>query len=98
MFFLFNKPEAEKDILEAASWYESQQSGLGNRFLDDLENLFSYIELNPYLFPEKYKDVRQAPMKKFPFVVLFRVTKNKIKILSVFNCYQHPLKKKSRLK
>lgn len=67
MFFLFNKPEAEKDIRDAASWYESQQSGLGNRFPDDLENLFSYIEINPFLFPEKYRDVRQAPMKKNSF-------------------------------
>lgn len=57
MYRLFLKPEAEKDVLQAALWYDSRQKGLGERFVDDAEELFTYIERNPSLFPEKYPPV-----------------------------------------
>ena len=30
------REEAELDLAEAATWYESQRSGLGNEFLDSV--------------------------------------------------------------
>ncbi|MEW6470578.1 MAG: type II toxin-antitoxin system RelE/ParE family toxin [Bacteroidota bacterium] len=94
MYLIFNKPEAEADALEAANWYESQQAGLGDEFIDELEDLYSYLEFNPFLFPKTYLSVRQAPLKRFPYVVLYTIEKRKVFVLAVFNCYQHPRKKR----
>ena len=33
---VYIRPEAEQDLLEAASWYEKQLAGLGNEFLDEI--------------------------------------------------------------
>ena len=30
-------PEAKREIIEAAEFYEKRQTGLGDRFLDDLQ-------------------------------------------------------------
>lgn len=89
---------AEKELLKAAKWYNSQQEGLGENFLDEFENLEYYIGLNPMMFPDKNKKFRRAVMKRFPFVVLFKVEGNMIYVFSVFNCYQNPKKKKEKLK
>jgi hypothetical protein len=98
MYNVFNKPEAETDIMQAVGWYESHQLNLGLRFLTHLEKLYSALELNPYIFPEKYLKVRQAPLKYFPYVILYRIEGKKVFVLAVFNCYQDPKKKKTRLK
>jgi hypothetical protein len=98
MFVLFYSPVATSEITEAAKWYNSQQDGLGDQFLNELEHLVFYIGLNPGLFPQKLKSVRQAPLKRFPYVVLFIVEQKQVFIISVFNCHQNPKKKKSRLK
>lgn len=98
MFLLYIKPEAETDILLSANWYEEQQKGLGLKFVNEVEDLPGYIETNPQLFPKKYKEVRQASLKKFPFVILFRIESKKIFIHAVFHCRQNPSRKKSRIK
>ncbi len=98
MFLVLTKPEADDDILDAAEWYESQQHGLGNKFLDDLETVFRYLESNPKLFPEKSIKARQAPLSKFPYVVVFRIENKTVFVHAVFNCYQNPKKKKARFK
>jgi hypothetical protein len=95
---IFNKPEAENDILQAVEWYESRQLKLGLRFLTQVEVLYGLLELNPFLFPEKYRKVRQAPLKNFPYVVLYKVEDENVFVLAVFNCYRDPRKKKLRLK
>jgi hypothetical protein len=66
MFLVFNKPEAENDLAQVVLWYESRQKGLGIRFLDHIEKLYTILETNPYLYTEKYPKVRQDPFSTFP--------------------------------
>lgn len=98
MFTIIYKPEAIDDIFEAAKWYNSQQEGLEERFFDDLDKLITYLETNPYLTRKFYGKTHQAPLRVFPYVVLYRIESKNVIIFSVFNCYQNPKKKKKRLK
>jgi len=41
------REEAEQDIEEAASWYESQRVGLGGAFLDSVLEMLTSIEIEP---------------------------------------------------
>lgn len=45
------RAEAENDIFEAASWYESQRLGLGHDFLDAAEAVFQLIAEHPSQYP-----------------------------------------------
>lgn len=98
MFVILHNLRAQTDLLMAAEWYENQQKGLGNKFLDEYEHLENYIGLNPKLFPEKYKMVRQASMRRFPYVVLFKIVADSVHIIAVFNCRQNPKTLKKRIK
>ena len=41
------RPEAERDLADAAAWYEAQRQGLGNGFLDEVLTMLSSIAEAP---------------------------------------------------
>ena len=69
------RPEAEADIDEAYAWYESRSAGLGDRFLDAVEETIALIWDSPQRFPEKHRDpdlaIRRALVDGFPYGVFF---------------------------
>jgi hypothetical protein len=65
MFVIFYSPAAKLEISESFDWYELQQQGLGDQFIDELEKIEYYIGLNPTLFPKKYSSVRKRLLKGF---------------------------------
>ncbi len=88
-------PKAEKEYLESVEWYENSLIGLGQEFVDEIENTINLISDNPLLFPIKKYKLREAKVKKFPFVIVFEI-KNKdlqINILAVFHTSRNPKNK-----
>ncbi|MGB0368465.1 MAG: type II toxin-antitoxin system RelE/ParE family toxin [Flavobacteriales bacterium] len=92
-FTVFTKPRANSEIKDAVNWYEKQQIGLGLRFLDELEKVFTYLETSPLAFQKKYNEVREVPINVFPFVVLYEVEETVVTVYAVFHTNQHPEKK-----
>jgi len=45
------RPAAARDVEEAYEWYESQQPGLGDEFLDAVGKVVQSITENPELYP-----------------------------------------------
>jgi plasmid stabilization system protein ParE len=78
--------EALKDTLGAISWYEKQITGLGDEFFIALTNELRSIQRNPFLYATKYKNVRKAITKRFPYIIYFIVSPaNKIIVLAVLH-------------
>jgi hypothetical protein len=65
------REEAEFDLEEAASWYESQKSGLGHDFLDTVLQTLSLIEQSPLSYPVIYRGTHRAVLPRFPFAVFY---------------------------
>lgn len=98
-FTVYNKPEANQDIYEASQWYEEQKPGLGYDFIDDIEEILSYLESNPAIFQKKYGEIREAPLKKFSYVILYQIeTAKTVIVFAVFHTSQNPKKKKKRIR
>jgi plasmid stabilization system protein ParE len=68
---LILEPEAEADLLDAYLWYEKQRAGLGEEFIACVEAAFDRVTATPEQFAKSYREVRQAPVKRFPYVVCF---------------------------
>jgi plasmid stabilization system protein ParE len=77
------RPLAEADLDAAASWYDEQQSGLGSRFLDAVDQLFDRIRETPQQFPSVALGVRRALLRTFPYAVYFQETNETVVILAV---------------
>ena len=84
------QPQSDLDIQAAAVWYEDQRSGLGPRFLDELNLVFQRIRDNPRQFPRVEGDVHRALLRHFPYGVYFLAEPEDIKVLAVLNLHREP--------
>ena len=83
-------PEAESEVIDAAVWYEAQQTTLGKRFITSVQDALNRIELNPELYPSVESDVRRCLTSTFPFGVLFCVRLDMLQIMAVMHLSRHP--------
>jgi hypothetical protein len=83
--------KAFQEIENARDNYENNQINLGTSFTKEVFSILEIIETNPLLFPVKFKNIREAVINKFPFVVVFEVLPNdEIIVLSVFHFRRNP--------
>ena len=90
-------PEAKRDVKKAYEWYEEQKSGLGDRFLERVEECLSAIARNPKAFQLIARDARRAIVKQFPYVIFYGIEVKAIYVYSVFHTSRHPQKWMDRL-
>jgi hypothetical protein len=74
----------DDDISSAVEWHESQQKGLGERFIDYWESTINYIISNPLAFSKKIKSFRQAVLKNFPYLIIYEIIGYKVFIYVVY--------------
>ena len=82
------KEEADLDIAEAYLYYESQQMGLGDHFLSQLDTYLERIRAYPEHYPKKRSPYREVFIKKFPYLIIYEVVETKIIVYAVFNTWQ----------
>ena len=87
--------KARTELVQAWEWYEDKQPGLGDRFKQQVYNCIRIIEQHPERYPERKKYYREALVKIFPYLVIYRINKSKkrIAIVSVFHSSRKPKKK-----
>lgn len=69
--------DADRELLQAAEWYESKRKGLGLRFIDVIENKLNSIRDYPERNPKRNSNFREAVVKIFPFVIIYVYYKRK---------------------
>jgi plasmid stabilization system protein ParE len=84
------RAEAEAEIEEACQWYEARQSGLGKDFVLRVDACLSLIRRNPFSYPVKYKQVRQALLSRFPYNVFYLIAENAIIVIAVLYSKRNP--------
>jgi plasmid stabilization system protein ParE len=83
-------PAAEADIAEAVEWYEDQEPGLGARPLDEVNGLNDRIVANPLRFPAVYRGVRKASLRRFPYLLIFRLIGEEARLLAFVHTRRDP--------
>lgn len=80
----------------AMYWHGSQREGRGLKFLADLDRTFKVIQRYPRGGRLVKKNIRQIPLDRFPYVVVYAIRKREISVLSVCNTWQDPSKRFNR--
>lgn len=94
---IYIRPEAERDLADAAAWYEIQRSGLGHRFLDEVNAIFLKISETPLIYPNVHRNTRRALIRRFPFGVYYQVQDSIIVVFAVMHGSRNPRNWKSRI-
>lgn len=97
-YSLIVAPEAEADLARARDWYEEQRSGLGREFLLCVDELLVRIQRTPLAFAATYKHVRQALVRRFPYVVCCTFDGQTANVLAILHGHRDPNEWKRRLR
>jgi plasmid stabilization system protein ParE len=91
------RPQAEKEIDDAAAWYEEQASGLGIDFLKAVDTALDVIVRTPYAFSRIARGTRRYPMRRFPYGIIYQPTAEITLIVSCFHDHRDPARWRNRL-
>jgi len=90
-------PEAEFEFVEAATRYESEVRGLGERFSSEVERVAKLIVDNPKLGSPVHGKIRYFLLRRFPFSVIYSVETSVIYILAVAHYSREPAYWRARI-
>ena len=82
--------EAEADLDDAVQWYERRSAGLGVDLVAKVRQTLARVGGNPDLYPEVESGVRRAPVRRFPYGVLYRRRGGRVEVIAVFHDRRDP--------
>jgi len=83
MYKVYYLDEVENDISIAKQWYAEQQEGLDKRFISAVKEALSSIVKIPSAFAVRYKNVRIAHTKTFPYNIHFFIDEMKARVVII---------------
>ncbi len=83
-------PAAQRELNEAADFYDAEDPGLGGAFLGAAERAFEQIPTFPESSPISLAPVRTKVLSAFPFSVIYWVTDEVIIVLAVAHHRRRP--------
>jgi toxin ParE1/3/4 len=91
-------PDVTDDIKSSYIWYEGKIKGLGDKFLEELEDGYISIQNFPDTWANFQFGFKRYILNKFPFSILYKVSNNKIFIVTIMHNSKNPNYWKERLK
>jgi len=82
--------EAEVDFDKSYEFYFEDSPKVADTFFKQINLGFDNIKQNPKSFSIAHKDVRRYVVKKFPFVIYYRIVDTVIQIIAVFHTSRNP--------
>jgi len=87
---LIYHPHAERELIEAAQYYETRMPTLGVQFLDESDQAGRKILNAPERWRIIEQDVRCYLMPRFPYAIYYRVYPDRVHILAFKHHRRHP--------
>jgi plasmid stabilization system protein ParE len=81
---------ASFELNEAAEYYDSESTGLGQAFITEVERCTEEIVRHPEAGFVVRGSIRRRLIRRFPYALLYRVKPTEIRILAVMNLKRRP--------
>ena len=81
---------AERELNDAARYYEQEQLGLGAAFIADVRRCTDSILERPEAGPVDLGRVRRRLCRRFRYCVLYTVQPDSVRVLAVMNLRRRP--------
>jgi hypothetical protein len=91
--------EVLEDIQQAKKWYLNQKVGLDLEFLKAVEVCIEKVLKRPDSYAIRYRHIRIAHPKRFPFNIHFYIDKpsHAVVIVAIIHGKRHPISVKKRI-
>lgn len=77
------RPEATKDTAEAIGYFNALRPGLGQTYSIQIQEVLLRISGMPEIHGIVWRNVRAARLRRFTYVVYYRVLKDRVEVLAV---------------
>ena len=81
---------AERELIDAAEYYEREQLGLGAAFIADVQRCTDAIVEHPEAGATIRGRVRRRLCRRFRYGVLYSVRQDSVRVLAVMNLRRRP--------
>lgn len=81
---------AKVELDESYAYYESQQTGLGQKFLDEVFFTVNRIKDNPTAWTQISKRSRRCLVNRFPYGLIYQIKNEGILVLAVAHLHRRP--------
>ena len=82
--------EAESDFDKSYEYYSYKNEKVANDFFKNVNNSLEEIAKNPSTYPKVINEVRKYVIKKFPFIIYYKIEQLIIKIIAIFHANRNP--------
>ncbi|YAF96981.1 MAG: type II toxin-antitoxin system RelE/ParE family toxin [Nodularia sp. CChRGM 3473] len=89
-YVLVFRPEVLEELDDAYTWYENQQAGLGDEFLDCVDEILKKICQMPESYAVVSNDVHRAILQRFPYAIYYRIVSSRIIVIAIFHGRRDP--------
>ncbi|MBX3243363.1 MAG: type II toxin-antitoxin system RelE/ParE family toxin [Acidobacteria bacterium] len=83
-------PEALEEFEQAAVYYEQQEPGLGDHFIQVIETAIESIINAPEMWPILETPIRRRLTRTFPYAVLYAIDADHLLIIAIMHCSRQP--------
>jgi len=83
-------PVARQDVADARDWYDAQRSGLGDEFVDEVNAAVGRFRNQPLVHAPLYRTLRRSVVRRFPYLVLYRVEGTTVTVVGVPHGHSDP--------
>ena len=87
---LVAEPRADLDVAATFDWYEKEQAGLGQDFLDELRATYDRVAGAPLAYQGLRSGIRRALVRRFPYAVYFIAEGDVVIVLAVLHVNRDP--------
>jgi plasmid stabilization system protein ParE len=83
-------PAADRELLEAFNYYEDRVESLGYGFLDEVEKAIQFLLAHPEAAPRVGAEVRSYTLDRFSYSLIYRIRRDRLRILAVAHQSRRP--------
>jgi plasmid stabilization system protein ParE len=83
-------PEARQDVLDGRAFFEGRRAGSGSAFGAEVLAALDRIGDMPELYGEVWAGVRAAGVKRFGYVVYYRIKPGEVEVIAVLHGGRDP--------
>ena len=87
-----------RNLEKAEDWYDGRRPGLGREFRDAVDAAIARIADNPLAYPDRYRGARRARLRRFPYVLWYRVSETLVLVLACVDGRRDPRMIRARIR
>jgi len=82
--------EAEEDFDDSYNYYAKENQKIADNFFKHIEMSFVQISKNWEVYSYAFGEIKKFVVKKYPFVIYYKVNKSTIQIIAIFHTSRNP--------